>query len=66
MAYTEFTKGTAFTEITGITSKDLATDPNKTSLINEMGELLDKYTHTLEHTTERDTHDSNRNSGQNR
>lgn len=65
MAYTELTKGSTFAEITGITSKDLATDPNKANIINEMGNLLDKYTHALEHQTEHDTH-SNRNSGQDR
>ena len=64
MAFTEITKGTAFTEITGISSKDLATNDEKANIINEMGELLAKYTKTLEHTqkSERDT----RNSGQDR
>jgi len=72
MAYAELTKGTesekgpVFAEITGVTSKELATDPNKANIINEMGELLDKYTHTLEHQTEHDTHSNNRNSGQDR
>lgn len=66
MAYTELTKErTAFAEITGITSKDLATDEKKVNNINEFGELLNKYTHALERQTEHDTH-SNRNSGQDR
>jgi hypothetical protein len=64
MAFAEITKGTAFTEITGISSKDLATNEEKANIINEMGDLLTQYTKTLEHTqqSERNT----RNSGQDR
>jgi hypothetical protein len=48
MAYTEFTKGMAYTDITGISSKDLATDPEKASIISEIGELLKEYTQVVE------------------
>lgn len=66
MAYAELTKGSAaFAEITGVTSKDLATNEKTANHINEFGDLLNKYTHSLEHQSERDTH-SSRNSGQDR
>ncbi|MBE5812459.1 MAG: hypothetical protein E7314_02240 [Clostridiales bacterium] len=64
MAFSELTKGSAFSEITGVTSKDLATNEKTANNINEFGELLDKYTHALEHTPELDN--NVRNSGQDR
>lgn len=63
MAFTELTKGTAFTEITGVSSKDLATEPEKADIIEEMGNLLAEYTKTREITHEI-AH--TRNSGQDR
>lgn len=55
----------AYSDITGLESIDLATDPEKAELLAKMGDLLEAYRNAKEKDNTH-KHENNRNSGQDR